>query len=100
MTNISCSGGFVPTAADTALDARTIIENVGEMANINYPFIGMIVYVKEEGKLYVVKSLKDKTVMGIVTPNAQIDAYEALAAEVEFATADEVNAMLVELGLK
>jgi len=97
MANISCSGGFIPSVVNTALDARTVIENIEEMANISYPFVGMVVYVKNENKLYLVTSLKAKNVMGISTPDSQVDGYESLA--IEFATTDEVNAMMEELGL-
>ena len=40
-------------------DVRCRIETISEMELIEFPFIGMMVYVLDEDKFYVVKSIKD-----------------------------------------
>ena len=55
---IVTSEGLVPSVANTPLDSRTRINNINEIENIEVPYIGMIFYVVDEEKHYVVKSLK------------------------------------------
>ena len=38
---------------DLPLDIRTRIETIDEMSMIQFPYIGMMVYVKDEDKFYV-----------------------------------------------
>jgi hypothetical protein len=67
---------------DLPLDIRTRIETIDEMSMIQYPYIGMMVYVKDEDKFYVVKSLKgEEIVPGIaatLVENYRVDEYEEL----------------------
>ena len=67
---------------DLPLDARTRIENLDEISMIEFPYIGMMFYVKDEDKFYVVKSLKgEEAVPGIAATfvaNRRIDQYEEL----------------------
>ena len=98
--SIACSSSFLPTKNNTPLDVRTVVENLDEVELIALPFVGMIFYVKSEMKLYVVDELKAQNAGGMIINDAVVKSYRPLAAEVEFATAEEVNAMLEELGLK
>ena len=62
-------------SADLPLDARTRIDNLAEMDLITFPYVGMLVYVRDEGKFYVVKSLKGEEVKPGV-PSTYIDNYK------------------------
>ena len=62
-------------SADLPLDARTRIDNLAEMDLITFPYVGMLVYVRDEGKFYVVKSLKGEEVKPGV-PSTFIDNYK------------------------
>ena len=68
---------------DLPLDIRTRIETIDEMSMIQFPYIGMMVYVKDEDKFYVVKSLKgEEIVPGIAvtfTENYRVDEFEELS---------------------
>ena len=68
--------------SDLPLDARTRIETLDEVPMIEFPFIGMMFYVKDEDKFYVVKSLRgEEKIPGIaatMVPNFRVDQYEEL----------------------
>ena len=74
---------------DLPLDARTRIENLDEIPMIEFPFIGMMFYVKDEDKFYVVKSLRgEEKVPGVaatMVPNFRVDQYE------EFSSGSELD---------
>ena len=59
---------------DLPLDVRTRIETLDEIALIEYPYIGMLFYVKENDTYYSVKSLKaEELIPGV--PSTLIDNY-------------------------
>ena len=86
---------------DLPLDARTRIDTIDEMQMITYPFVGMMVYVRDEDKFYVVKSLKGEEMMpGVAvtfTPNYKIDQYEEFAGGSGEGMTPEEKAILVRL---
>ena len=50
-TNVtSTKGGFKPSAADMPLDIRTRINSLDDVFSIPMPYIGMVFFVKENGK--------------------------------------------------
>ena len=67
---------------DTPLDARTRVDTLDDIVNISLPFVGMIFFVKSEGKHYVVKSLKAKNVNGILVEDMLVDVYSELEVDV------------------
>lgn len=73
---IIISGGLKPSTKDTPCDLRTRIESISELELIPLPFVGMVFYVKDEDKFYVVKSLKAKSVGAVNIPDSLIDEYE------------------------
>ena len=72
------------TLNDLPLDARTRIDTIDEISQITYPFVGMMIYVRDEDKFYVVKSLKGENLVPNVdatfTDNYKIDTYEEFKA--------------------
>lgn len=74
--SIVVSGGLKPSTADTPLDLRTRCDALADIANIENPFVGMVVYCKATGKLYRVKTLTE-TKVGVIT-TYRIGEYEAL----------------------
>lgn len=75
---IITSGPILPSTKDTPTDVRTRIETIGDVPNIELPFVGMIFYVKDEGKYYSVKSLKAKQLETGLVENMMVDRYEPL----------------------
>lgn len=78
MSTIQVGGQLQPGTVDTPLDARARVDTVSAVAEIPLPFIGMTFFIKDTGKLYVVKSLKSRQIGPVVTENAAIDEYEEL----------------------
>ena len=70
---------------DLPLDIRTRLETLDEVAEIEYPYIGMLFYVKETDKYYSVKSLKsEELVPGIpatAIENYRVGEYEEFEAD-------------------
>jgi hypothetical protein len=46
--------GYVPDIV-TPLDVRTVVETFDDISSIPNPFLGMQVFVKDSGELYLVK---------------------------------------------
>ena len=74
------SGSLVPSTKDTPIDSRARVATLADMTTIELPYVGMIVFVEEEGKHYVVKSLKAKEINDQLIENALVDQFETLAA--------------------
>lgn len=68
--------GFVMNEVNTPTRVGELIGTIEEIYDIPTPRVGMLVYVKDEGKSYVVKTLKSKVVNGVEVPDAQVDGYE------------------------
>ena len=75
---IVASDGFKISVKNMPMDVRTRIESINEIESIPNPFIGMIFYVIDEDRFYVVKTLKSKTIGVMIITNAVIDEYEPL----------------------
>lgn len=72
-STILSSGGFRPTTIDTPLDARTRVQTREELETIDNPYVGMQVYIVNEGVRVEVKGLKDKVIGGVNIQGASID---------------------------
>ena len=73
-------GGLKISTPNIPTDMRTRIETIADMADIPLPYVGMLVYVLDEEKYYIVKSLKSKTIGGIIVENAVVDHYEVFVS--------------------
>ena len=96
------SGPLMPSTKDTPIDVRTRVESLEDIVNIQLPFVGMIFFVKSEGKHYTVKSLKAKDINGILVEDALIDQYEEFGTHIdidlsEFATEELVEELAAEM---
>lgn len=77
MGKIIIGGGIQPTTQDTPGDLRTRVETFSEIANIDNPYRGMLIYVVDEDREYRVKKLASKVIGGIEVPNSAIDIEDA-----------------------
>ena len=96
------SGPLMPSTKDTPIDVRTRVESLEDIPNIQLPYVGMIFFVKSEGKHYTVKSLKAKDLNGILVEDALIDQYEEFGTHIdldlsEFATEELVEELAAEM---
>ena len=75
MSKIKVAGPLVmPENTPTRVGEE--IDNISEIYDIPAPRVGMRVYVKSEGKEYIIKSLKMKVIEGVEVPDAAVDEYE------------------------
>ena len=58
-----------------------LINTISEIYDIPTPRLGMQVYVKDERKTYIVTSLKEKIIDGVIVENAAVEAYEPIIAD-------------------
>lgn len=77
MGKIIIGGGIQPTTQDTPGDIRTRVETFSEIANIDNPYRGMLIYVVDEDREYRVKKLASKVIGGIEAPNSAINIEDA-----------------------
>lgn len=75
---IVVNGSLIPSVKNAPLDIRTRINTIEEVESIQVPFIGMIFYVMDEEKFYVVKSLKGSKIGNISLEDTTIDVFEPL----------------------
>ena len=80
MNTIQVGGLLQPGTVDTVLDARARVETLDDIQNIQLPFVGMIFFVRETGRLYIVKTLKNRTIGVVVSENVAVGEYEEVPA--------------------
>ena len=94
---IVVNGSLIPSIKNTPLDIRTRINTIAEVESIQVPFIGMIFYVMDEEKFYVVKSLKGSKIGNISLEDTTIDVFEPLVkVEVDNVEVDLTNYATIE----
>ena len=80
MNTIQVGGLLQPGTVDTVLDARARVETLDDIQNIQLPFVGMIFFVRKTGRLYIVKTLKSRTIGVVVSENVAVGEYEEVPA--------------------
>lgn len=80
---IIANDGFKISSKNTPMDIRTRLESISEVELVPNPFVGMIFYVMDEDKFYVVKKLKDRVIGTMVITDALIDEFEPFIAQGE-----------------
>lgn len=86
MSTIETSGALRPGTANTPLDERSRVSTLADIAALQLPYVGQIVYCIETGKYYKVTSLKSRLIGALTVPDAAVDTYEAIpvtASEIE-----------------
>ena len=78
MSKIIVNGSLIPSTKNSPLDIRTRVNTIEEVSSIQMPFIGMIFYVIDEDRFYVVKKLKNSVVGNIEIKDSSIDVFEPL----------------------
>lgn len=73
---IVTAGGMRPSVSDTPVDIRTRIETIDDIYEVPVPYVGMIIYCKEDDCYYKVLSLKPKRIGAINIPDSLVDKYE------------------------
>ena len=82
------TGNLIPSAVNTPLDARTRVETLADVANMQNPALGGIFYCIETGKHYKITGLTSKTIGPLPVENAAVESYEELVAAVAQGTAE------------
>lgn len=86
-SNVLLSGSVAMSNTNTPTRAGQKVATESEIASIETPVIGMIIYIEDIDKFVYVKSLKSKKIGKIEIKNALIDEYEPLVSE----TNEEIN---------
>lgn len=76
MSEIVAGGRLVFSDVNTPTRVGELINTLSEIYDIPTPRVGMRVYVRDEEKEYIIRSLKSKVVGGITVPDAAVDEYE------------------------
>ena len=80
MSELILTGGSLKmTDTNTPTRAGEVIATLAEMENIPTPRVGMSVYVADEDREYIVTALSEKTIAGVVVPNAMVSGYKMAA---------------------
>lgn len=95
---IVVGGSLIPSGKNQPLDIRARIATISKVDTIEIPFVGLIFYVEDEEKFYVVKSLKAKKVAAITMPDMLVDEYEPLINP-DLATYEYVNQQIEQIQL-
>lgn len=74
-----------------------IINSISEIHDIPNPRVGMLVYVEDEDRNYTITGLKEKTIEGVVVPNAQVDTYRCVENILIERIQDNSNAITAEI---
>ena len=77
-SNVLLSGSVAMSNTNTPTRAGQKVATESEIASIETPVIGMIIYIEDEDKFVYVKSLKSKKIGKIEIQNALVDQYETL----------------------
>lgn len=86
-SNVLLSGSVAMSNTNTPTRAGQKVATESEIASIETPVIGMIIYIEDIDKFVYVKSLKSKKIGKIEIKNALIDEYEPLVDK----TNEEIN---------
>ena len=74
--NIALASPFkMQTKTDSPLDIRTVVNTESDIMNIEYPYVGMIVYVRDTGKRYEVLTLAPKEIGFASVADACVGTY-------------------------
>ena len=95
---IVVGGSLVPSGKNQPLDIRARISTIADVESIEVPFVGLMFYVEDEQRFYVVKSLKAKKIGSISMPDMLVDKYEELINS-SFVTFDYVNEQIAGIEL-
>ena len=78
MSEIIVSEALQMSETNTPTRAGELVQNVAEIYNIVNPRVGMVVYVAEEEKNYIITELKAVEIGGVNVPDAAVKSYELL----------------------
>lgn len=96
---ILASGGFKPTTQDTPIDVRTRVATRADIYDIENPYVGMQVYVVDEGKRYTIKSLGDGEIGGVTVPGLKVgeiaDSSEEISLEKRMRVDSETGTLYI-----
>ena len=93
MAKIEVAGSLNVGTVNTVLDERSRINKLSDVANIPLPAIGSLFYCIENGKTYIIKSLKSKLVNGYNIADAEVDQYEEFGGGADRNVLERIEAL-------
>lgn len=76
--NVIIQGSLQLSGNDLPTRVGQRVESEDQIANIVAPFVGLVVYIKDQDSFVYVKSLKSKKIGNIEIKNALVDEYKPL----------------------
>ena len=81
MANTIIASAVLPGSIDTPLDARSRVDGIPDILEIENPYVGQLVYCRETETYYVVTRLKPKQIGVFLVENAAVDTYKELSPQ-------------------
>lgn len=78
--NVIIGGTLQLSSNDSPTRVGQRVETESEIANIAAPFVGLIIYIKDQDSFVYVKTLKSKKIGNIEIKNALIDEYKPFSS--------------------
>ena len=98
MAKIEVAGSLNVGTVNTVLDERSRINKLSDVVNIPLPAIGSLFYCVENGKTYIIKSLKSKLVNGYNMADAEVDQYEEFGGGADRNVIERIEALENSIG--
>lgn len=76
--NVIIQGSLQLSGNDLPTRVGQRVESEDQIANIVAPFVGLVIYIKDQDSFVYVKSLKSKKIGNIEIKNALVDEYKPL----------------------
>lgn len=89
--NVIIQGSLQLSGNDLPTRVGERVESEDQIANIVAPFVGLIIYIKDQDSFVYVKSLKSKKIGNIEIKNALVDEYKPLLKENFFLNWNDVS---------
>lgn len=80
-SNVTMTGSIIMSQTNIPTRDGTRIASESDIANIQLPYVGMIIYIEDKDSFVYVKSLKSRKVGNFEIKDALIDKYDLLTTD-------------------
>lgn len=80
-SNVTMAGSIIMSQTNIPTRDGTRIASESDIANIQLPYVGMIIYIEDKDSFVYVKSLKSRKVGNFEIKDALIDKYDLLTTD-------------------
>lgn len=80
---LAVTSSMIPDRPGEPLDARAVVDTVADIKAIPLPYVGLIVFCREDGKYYSIRTLAPKQIGSFQVENAAVGDYRELHVDGE-----------------